>query len=1002
MNAERPTAYDKLSPEAAARVDAACDGFEKAWKAARSGAEAPRPMNYLDGYEGLERTILAEELVMLDRACRERYGPAGRPDVPREAGAKDEAPTKPGTESMGFPPNAAAARPADWPSIPGLELVEVLGSGGMGVVFKARQATLDRVVAVKILRDAHRADVGQRERFLQEARAVARLRHPHLVQVYEFGEAPTAGGAASQPYLVLEYVSGGSLADLLRGSPQPPREAARLVETLADAIHYAHQQGVIHRDLKPANVLLQRAESKGLGPADTAHSPQSSPRRTLTADLFAKVTDFGLAKLLAGSHLTQSGHVLGTPSYMAPEQAAGKSGPTAAVDVYGLGAILYEALTGRPPFLGATADATLALVREADPVPPRRLEPSVPRDLETICLKCLRKEPGRRYASAKDLADDLRCFQAGEPIQARPVGTGERVVVWCRRNPRVAGLLTALVLVFVAGCAGVLWQWQRANLNAAEAKENADAYRRERDTARQETERAQRHLRIVHDRVDQLDRLGRAWLGQPGRFHAGQDVLDVCLGFYEDMLPGDGNDPLVRRTAGKLYGQVAQIHATLGQTEEAAEAYGNQVGLLATLLDENRGDIYLRFELGESLRWRGNLLRDLGKAREARMAYDEAVSLQDGLLSESRDEARYKVALANTLLNITTLLSRRDQVKELEALFDRILTLDRDAVDASPEGADYNAELALALGDQFGFFLDTGRRSEAEAAIREAVKIDQWLLDAGKLKGYIEPYAARNFARLGRVLAAAGQADEAEKSYQKAVSLLDPLVRALPESAPRRTSLADALAGQADLYKDLGRLADAAELRRHVIRHYEVLKADFPKAPQYPRKLVQNYLLLVSLLWDLGRQADAAEPYRKAFDLDPEDPDINNMLAWFLATSAEPRLRDAALAVQLAQKAVAGNQHSGDYKNTLGVALYRNGDNKAAIQELQASMTQRGGGDSYDWFFLAMAHWRLGDRDDARMWFDRAVQWMDSHEPNGEFRRFRAEAADLLAEASKH
>ncbi len=272
-----------------------------------------------------------------------------------------------------------------------------------------------------------------------------RLRHPHLVQLYEFGEVPAAGGAASQPYLVLEYVSGGSLADVLRGSPQPPGEAARLVATLADAIHYAHQQGVIHRDLKPANVLLHRPEVNGEGEVEGVHGPRFSPPRVLTADLCVKVTDFGLAKFLAGGDLTHSGDVLGTPSYMAPEQAAGKSAPiTAAVDVYGLGAILYEALTGRPPFAAATVDATLGLVRQDEPVPPRRLQPTVPRDLETICLKCLRKEAGRRYATAQDLALDLRRFEAGEPVRARPVGTAERVIVWCRRKPGFAGLLAAL------------------------------------------------------------------------------------------------------------------------------------------------------------------------------------------------------------------------------------------------------------------------------------------------------------------------------------------------------------------------------------------------------------------------------------------------------------------------------------------------------------------------------------------------------------------------------
>jgi WD40 repeat protein len=470
MSPDSATEYEQLTPEEAAEIDAVCDRFERAWKETKAGGPAPRVATYLGHGPGFAREILLRELVALEQACRERYGHAVRPEDSQECGAGAEPPATHLLRS-----DILSGRKPDWPSIPGLELVDFLGSGGMGVVFKARQVTLGRDVAVKLLRDDYRADAGRRERFLQEARAVARLRHPHLVQLYEFGEIPGAGGVTSQPYLVLEYVSEGSLADLVRGSPQPPREAARLVETLADAIHYAHQQGVVHRDLKPANILLQRAEVNGQEETKVVRGPRSARPCPLSGDLCAKVTDFGLAKLLAGSDLTHSGDVLGTPSYMAPEQAAGKAGPiTTAVDVYGLGAILYEALTGHPPFAAATAEATLRMVLEDEPVPPRRLQPTVSRDLETICLKCLRKEAGRRYATAQDLVDDLRRFLAGEPVRARPVGPAERVVVWCRRKPFQAALLTsvallALLLAVGTPLAAFLWREQRD-----EARHNAN------------------------------------------------------------------------------------------------------------------------------------------------------------------------------------------------------------------------------------------------------------------------------------------------------------------------------------------------------------------------------------------------------------------------------------------------------------------------------------------------------------------------------------------------
>jgi tetratricopeptide (TPR) repeat protein len=998
MNQEPPIAYEQLTPEEAAHIDAVCDRFERAWKEARTGGPAPRLASYTGIGHGSAREVLVRELVALDRACRERYGFTLRFEDSGEPGAGIEALVVPETRPLCRHASVPTARPEGWPRIPGLEMLAVLGSGGMGVVFKARQETLDRDVAVKFLRDDHRTDPGRRERFLQEARAVARLRHPHLVQVYEFGELPAASGTMSQPYLVLEYVSGGSLADLLRGTPQPPREAARLVETLADAIHYAHQQGVIHRDLKPSNVLLQRTEVTAAAETAVVSGP-----RPLTADLCAKVTDFGLAKLLAGSDLTHSGEVLGTPCYMAPEQATGKSELlTAAVDVYGLGAILYEALTGCAPFEAAKFDTMLGLVRQNEPVPPRRVQPTVPRDLETICLKCLRKEPDRRYATAQDLADDLRRFRAGEPIQARPVGTGERVVVWCRRNPIVAGLLAALMLVFLAGSAGVLWQWHRAASNAAEAQKNADAYLRERDIARYQKERAERHLQTIRERVERLDRLGRDLLQRPKHYRAGKAVLEEALAVFQELLPEQGNDPQVRREAAQLFGRVAAINQTLGLASKAAEDYGRQAVLLNSLLEEEPASKPLRIELADSHRWRGNALRDSGNVREAQEAYDQAASLHKQLLREFPDDASYRVALANTLLNMTSLLSHRDHAEELEPLYRRIVELNQSAVDAAPDSPGFKAELALVLGDQGMFFLDVGRGADAEDALREAAEIHQGLLGGGHLKGYIEHYAARNLVRLGQVLAAAGQVRKAEQSYLKAVNLLDPFWAELPESAVRRASLAKALASLADLLRDTGRQRESEEIRRRVVWHFENLKADFPDDPQHWRLLAHNYLQEGSLLWGLGQQADAAELYRKALELAPEDPDVNNELAWFLATNPEPCLRDAALAVQLATKAVNAREKSGECRNTLGVAHYRNGDDKAAITELETSMRLRAGGDSFDWFFLALSHWRLGDRDKARMWFDRAAQWMDKYMPyNDELRRFRAEA-DMLTDPSEY
>ncbi|MCI0683335.1 MAG: serine/threonine protein kinase [Gemmataceae bacterium] len=307
------------------------------------------------------------------------------------------------------------------------EVLGEIGRGGMGVVYKARHRTLGRIVALKMLQSTDAADL---ERFRSEAQAVARLQHPNVVQIFEVQE--TSG----RPFLALEYVDGGSLAERTKGEPQLPRQAAALIETLARAIAAAHESGLVHRDLKPSNVLLEVANC-GLPNAAAGDSVGTSAIGDLQSAI-PKVTDFGLAKRLDQDlGQTQSGAIVGTPSYMAPEQATDGARVGPAADIFALGAILYELIVGRPPFKGPSVVETLELVRHAEPTPPAQLQPGCPRDLETICLTCLHKEPARRFASAAALADDLRRFQNGEPIHARPVGSLERLAKWLRRRPAV-------------------------------------------------------------------------------------------------------------------------------------------------------------------------------------------------------------------------------------------------------------------------------------------------------------------------------------------------------------------------------------------------------------------------------------------------------------------------------------------------------------------------------------------------------------------------------------
>jgi tetratricopeptide (TPR) repeat protein len=465
---EPPYASEAWSPEQARALDDVCRRFEEAWKA---GTGAPPPVEeYLGELPEPWRPALLRELLLLDldyrwlrgerptaeeyegrfpeylpavRSAFAKFVPPSSGDVPRmtarpgraNGAAPDTALDGDRTRVEGpglAPPEAPAAAAGgalfEGRQVPGYEILGKLGQGGMGVVYKALHLPLKRVVALKMIRPDVRDDAEYLSRFRREAETVARLQHPNIVQIYEIDEH---GGL---PYFALEFVEGGSLDRKVRGTPQPAAPAAELVETLARAMAAVHALGITHRDLKPANVLL-------------------------LADGTPKITDFGLAKQLDRRTLpTDAGAILGTPNYMAPEQASGRGeevGPLA--DVYALGAILYELLTGRPPFLGENPFHTLAQVCTHDPVSPRRLQPTVPRDLEKICLKCLEKEPRKRYASAADLADDLGRFRNGEPVRARLITPVGRAFKWARRHRAAAVAAVASILAVLGAVCGVVF-----------------------------------------------------------------------------------------------------------------------------------------------------------------------------------------------------------------------------------------------------------------------------------------------------------------------------------------------------------------------------------------------------------------------------------------------------------------------------------------------------------------------------------------------------------------
>ena len=460
------------------------------------------------------------------------------------------------------------------PTIDGYEVLGELGRGGMGVVYRARQIILNRPCVLKMILAGVHANAESFVRFLAEAEAVARLQHPNVVQIHHIGEAD------GLPFFELEYVDGGSLDRRLDGTPWKARRAAELIESLARGVSEAHRLGIVHRDLKPANILM-------------------------TAQGLPKIADFGLAKSLTNdSGLTRTDSIMGSPGYMSPEQAEGKTkdvGPLA--DVYALGAILYELLTGGPPFRGTTALEIIEQVKNAEPVPPSRLVPGLPRDIETIALKCLQKEPEKRYASTDAVAEDLRRFLVGEAIIARPVPFWVRSIKWARRRPAIAALgLTVFVLLAAMVGLGVL-AYARIDgaLRVAEVRRRAaEASQIE---ALKQSKAAEAHFARARRAVDESfttvseSRL----LNVPGLRALRANLLASSMKFYGEFLEERRDDPSLKHDLLRTRLRVAEVLRDLGRTKEASESFEGAADGYEQALRDRPDDLDLKVGLADAL-----------------------------------------------------------------------------------------------------------------------------------------------------------------------------------------------------------------------------------------------------------------------------------------------------------------------------------------------------------------------------------------------------------------
>jgi tetratricopeptide (TPR) repeat protein/tRNA A-37 threonylcarbamoyl transferase component Bud32 len=501
-------------------------------------------------------------------------------------------------------PAGGRAVPAGSRSFGDYELLDIIAKGGMGVVYKARQKKLNRIVALKMILAGQFANERDVERFYGEAEAAANLRHPNIVAVHEVGEAE------GQHFFSMDFVDGQSLSAMVRERPLSPQWAAQLVQKIAEAVEFAHGQGILHRDLKPSNVLLDK---------------RGQPL----------ITDFGLAKRVGGhSHLTMTGTVVGTPSYMPPEQAAGKSeevGPES--DVYSTGALLYELLTGTPPFRAATPLETLQQVLHNEAPSPRLLNSSVPADLETICLKCLQKEPARRYQTSQQLADELGRYLAGEPILARPVSRLERLARWCRRNPRIAGLSGALAaaVVLAAGVFVVSYLRTSAALEKAQQRLN----------------QALRSVDELFTIVSQED-----LLNEPGMQPLRKRLLSKARDLYREMLAQEADDPAVRGELALSYFRLGSILEEIGSPADALAAYESSRQMQERLSAEMPNDRDLLSGLANTWSALATLLHKRKEYEKALQWHERALDARTQLAKWSPGRVDHARKRANSSMNI--------------------------------------------------------------------------------------------------------------------------------------------------------------------------------------------------------------------------------------------------------------------------------------------------------------------------------------------------------------
>jgi serine/threonine protein kinase len=913
------------------------------------------------------------------------------------------------------------------------KLLEKIGEGGFGVVFLAEQTEpVRRKVALKVLKPG--MDTRQVvARFEAERQALAIMDHPNIAKVFDGGATPSG-----RPYFVMELVKGVPITDFCDQNQLTPRQRLELFISVCQAVQHAHQKGIIHRDLKPSNVLVSRHDTT---PA-------------------VKVIDFGVAKAL-GQELTDKtlftsvAQMVGTPLYMSPEQAGMSDlDIDTRSDIYSLGVLLYELLTGTTPFTRerfhrAAYDEIRRIIREEDPPRPsirlsdskdalssisvsRHTEPGklarlVRGELDWIVMKCLEKDRNRRYQTASNLAMDIQRYLVDEAILARPPDAVYRFRKFARRNRAslaTAATVLATIIVGLAASTLLIAQERDAARDAARRESNAaarehiaakDADDRRAEAVR-ERERAETNLRSAREAVDRVFTLAAEKMtDQPHMEQIRRALLEDALEFYQGFLKQKGSDPLLCHETALAYLRVGRIQSLLGRLQPAEDPLRQAIALLQRLVNDYPSVPEYRSDLADAHERLARLFNESGLHRPQDSLKNALAALVLGrkLAADFPNRAEFRKALATHLTSVAGLYSQEVQdARKSEEHYLESLDVSQELLKESPGDLDVagrNAWAHLWLGV---LYLETDRFREAELELRRGLALRQRLLESRPNSLELLPIQAYNKAYLASLLTRSGRPCEAEALLREAIAVRERMIADYPNYYEQRRRLVLEQHCLENCLLVQGRRQEAEAMIRKSRALSQKLAADFPDAPETSTLLGCEYNCLGGLLQDTNRPQEAAEAFRevKRFyeDAVVKSPDPRprwapvHELAWFLADCPAAQFRDSARAAKLAKDALQVAPQSGRHWVTLGVAQFRAGQSKDAIASLQKSMEILAGGDSRSWFILAMAHGQLGNKADARKWYDRAVKWMEENQASDEqLRRYRAEAAELLGVKEK-